>query len=259
MRPPTSNAISQGKHGQYNAVDYRAKDQNNNWNKGIYAPCKMRISFYGDNGTAGKQIQAYDEAGRRHGFAHTESIAVAVSSWVEKGQLIGTMGYTGYTIPSGVNGTHLHWTILSSGTYIYPPSLITEPFNQNNQGDDMILSTEAVKTIYRRLLKREGDPGGIKNYTGKSYRDWEGDMLGSQEFKNANTIVVEKPVEVVKEVIKEVEVVKDNPAQKQQIDELSKALAIKDNEIAVLKAQVGDNSKWETFKALIRELFNFRS
>ena len=84
-------------------------------------------------------------------------------------------------------------------------------------------------------------------------------MLGSQEFKNANTIVVEKPVEVVKEVIKEVEVVKDNPAQKQQIDELSKALAIKDNEIAVLKAQVGDNSKWETFKALIRELFNFRS
>lgn len=36
-----------------------------------------------------------------------------------------------------------------------------------------------------------------------------------------------------------------------------KVIAAQAKEIESLKAQVGDNSKWETFKALIRELFNF--
>lgn len=51
-----------------------------------------------------------------------------------------------------------------------------------------------------------------------------------------------------------------------QIGELTKVVGIKDKaiadqlkEIEALKAQVGDNSKWETFKALIRELFNFNN
>lgn len=39
-----------------------------------------------------------------------------------------------------------------------------------------------------------------------------------------------------------------------KITELGKVIVIKDNEIASLKAQVGDNTKWETLKALIREL-----
>jgi len=46
-----------------------------------------------------------------------------------------------------------------------------------------------------------------------------------------------------------------------QISDLGKAISIKDNtitsltkEVESLKAQVGDNSKWETFKALIREI-----
>lgn len=43
--------------------------------------------------------------------------------------------------------------------------------------------------------------------------------------------------------------VKINDLQKAEIDRLNK-------EVESLKAQVGDNSKWETFKALVRELFN---
>lgn len=48
-----------------------------------------------------------------------------------------------------------------------------------------------------------------------------------------------------------------------QVNDLTKSNEAKDavitaqqKEIESLKAQVGDNSKWETFKALIRELFN---
>lgn len=152
MRPPTANEISQKKHGIYNAVDYRAKDENNNWRKEIYAPCDMRISFYGDNGNAGKQIQAFDTAGRRHGFAHTESCAVAVGTNVKKGQLIGIMGYTGLTDPDNVpDGTHLHWTIrLADGnTYVYPPTLITEPFGSEREQMTKSEAYTVVDGFYR--------------------------------------------------------------------------------------------------------------
>lgn len=79
---------------------------------------------------------------------------------------------------------------------------------QEVKGDDMTLSTEAVKTIYRRLLHREGDAGGVKNFTGKTLDFTLKDMVGSKEFKALhtvnNTVVVEKPVEIIKEVVKEV-------------------------------------------------------
>lgn len=41
-----------------------------------------------------------------------------------------------------------------------------------------------------------------------------------------------------------------------RIAEITKALAIKDGEIERLKAQVGDSTKWQTFKALIKELIS---
>lgn len=76
------------------------------------------------------------------------------------------------------------------------------------EGDDMTLSTEAVKVLYRRLFNREGDAGGVKNYTGKTLDFALKDMVGSKEFKALhtvnNTVTIEKPVEVVKEVVKEV-------------------------------------------------------
>lgn len=75
------------------------------------------------------------------------------------------------------------------------------------QGDNnVILTEEAVKTLYRRLFKREGDPSGVKNYTGKTLDFALSDMSGSEEFKRTHTIekIVEKPVEVIKEIIMEV-------------------------------------------------------
>lgn len=95
------------------------------------------------------------------------------------------------------------------------------------QGDSMILSTEAVKTLYRHLFKREGDPGGVTNYTGKTLDAALKDMTGSAEYRAVNTVnntvtvekpvevfvdrVVEKIVEVPVEVVKEVQVVVEKP------------------------------------------------
>lgn len=75
---------------------------------------------------------------------------------------------------------------------------VVEPLPQG--GSNVILTEEAVKTLYRRLFSREGDAGGVRNYTGKTLDFALNDMLGSQEFKRIHT------VETVKEVIKEVQV-----------------------------------------------------
>lgn len=126
----------------------------------------------------------------------------------------------------------------------YAINAYNEVLNTNNQGgNEVTLSTDAVKTLYKRLFNREGDTGGVKNYTGKSLDFALGDMLGSQEFKNSHvkTVTVEKPVEKI--VTKEV--FKDNPAHLTRIAELEKQLAEK---------PVNTDTKWETFKSLIREL-----
>jgi hypothetical protein len=114
------------------------------------------------------------------------------------------------------------------------------------KGDDMTLSTEAVKTIYRRLLNREGDPGGIKNFTGKTLDFTLKDMVGSKEFKALhtvnNTVVVEKPVEVIKEVVKEVIV--EKPVE-----------VIKEVERVVEKpVPLADLSMGQLFEALVNKI-----
>ena len=48
--------------------------------------------------------------------------------------------------------------------------------------------------------------------------------------------------------------VKDGDIWKNTASGLQQAVETKDKEIATLKSQVGDNSKWETLKALVREL-----
>lgn len=73
-------------------------------------------------------------------------------------------------------------------------------------GNDVVLQEGDVQVLYRKLFNREGDPGGVRNYTGKTLEFTLQDMLGSDEFRGAHTIdrvverVVEKPVEVIKEV-----------------------------------------------------------
>lgn len=126
MRPPTNNVITQGQHGATKAVDYSARPDAT-----VYAPEDMSWDSYArrGRGDAGNALRM-NGANGLHQFAHLERILISPGQSVKKGQAIAIMGYTGYTIPAGPNGRHLHWWIKrSNGSYVYPPIVITEKFN----------------------------------------------------------------------------------------------------------------------------------
>lgn len=54
----------------------------------------------------------------------------------------------------------------------------------NQGGTNVTLTSDDVQQLYRNILGRDGDAGGIKNYTGKTLAFALADMMGSQEFKN---------------------------------------------------------------------------
>lgn len=133
IQPPTSNYITQGKHGQYNAVDYAARTSRlmpTMNNRNIYAVEDGKITSYGWHTTMGNRLELTSTDGkRRWGFGHLESASVKAGATVKRGQLIGVMGHTGYTIPSGYYGTHLHLVCVSNGKYVYPPNVMNTAFS----------------------------------------------------------------------------------------------------------------------------------
>lgn len=123
MQTISQNAITQGQHGQYNAVDIGPYPD-----PYYYAPENGTITSFGDSGTCGLRLVLEGPTGR-HGFCHNESALVKVGDVVKRGQKLAKMGYTGYTQPDDVpQGTHVHWVIYRNGVYVYPPTLINEPF-----------------------------------------------------------------------------------------------------------------------------------
>lgn len=147
MMPPTGNAKkvyypdkegdAMYMHGAAKAIDYRAIPD-----PIIYAPEDLTFDSYqqrgvpGTTGDAGMALRARGAHGL-HQFAHT-SESYFNGGTVKKGARIAKMGHTGYTIPSGPAGTHLHyWVKRPDGTFAYPPSLYTEPFNTNQGGNEV--------------------------------------------------------------------------------------------------------------------------
>lgn len=138
MQVPTLNAVTQGEHGQYKAVDYGSSPDST-----FYAPEDGRIDSYGDSGTCGNRLVLVSGA-NRHAFCHLEKPLVSVGQNVKRGQPLGVMGYTGYTIPSGPGGRHLHHVIQVNGTYVYPPSLVNESFIK---GGDMLPEDQRYMSV----------------------------------------------------------------------------------------------------------------
>lgn len=104
---------------------------------------------------------------------------------------------------------------------------------------------ETIKSMYLRLLGREADAGGIATYQkAASTKGWEfvyNDLKNSTEGQNdwawrnpekvrsmeksisdlqkrldekPKEVIIEKPVEVIKEIVKEVEIIKEVPVEK---------------------------------------------
>lgn len=54
-------------------------------------------------------------------YCHLSGIAVQEGQWVPAGTVIGYMGHTGYVLPAGPEGTHLHWEMfIDYGNGQYP-------------------------------------------------------------------------------------------------------------------------------------------
>ena len=116
------------------------------------------------------------------------------------------------------------------------------PINANTSGGSDV---ETIKSMYQRLLGREADKSGIETYQKAAQtKGWEfvyNDLKNSKEgqddwawrnpekvrsleksvndlkaqlAKKPTEVIVEKPVEVIKEVVKTVEVVKEVPVEK---------------------------------------------
>ena len=180
MQPPSTNRITQGQHLASKAVDYSASPD-----PFVYATEDGRVDSYQVRGTgtssAGNVLRIAGATGM-HSFCHLSESYVAVGSTVKRGQKIAKMGYTGYTIPAGVAGTHLHYYVLTPNGYVYPPTLY-------KQGASEMADRTQVNNLYKAILHREGDEGGLNNYTGRNANTIVTDMLGSQEFKNHQAFV----------------------------------------------------------------------
>lgn len=162
MRPPTGNSITQGKHGRFNAIDYSSSPD-----PIFYAPEDVTFHAYLLNaGDAGNNLQVNGAHGR-HGFAHLEESYIKPGQSKKKGEPLGKMGYTGLTIPKGPGGRHLHWVLLRNGIYVYPPTLITEPFG-GSQGGTMVTDKAQLDRLYVAVLGRaRGATEGENVYLGK--------------------------------------------------------------------------------------------
>jgi hypothetical protein len=158
MRAPTTNPITQARHGDFNAVDYSYLPDIY-----FYAPEDGVVTFLQVAGDCGLNLQI-TSGNHRHGFCHLEQSYVAVGDHVKKGQKLGKMGYSGLTIPKGPDGRHLHWVIylINENKYVYPPDLVDE------QGEEMtsqsIIDDLAVRLEYNNAFHVQPTDAEIKGW-----------------------------------------------------------------------------------------------
>jgi murein DD-endopeptidase MepM/ murein hydrolase activator NlpD len=76
---------------------------------------------------AGLVVQIGNPAGNAHRLCHLDSYIVKSGQSVSEGQVVGYMGYTGYTIPAGIGGTHLHWIMFRAGKRVNPQNYVSVP------------------------------------------------------------------------------------------------------------------------------------
>jgi hypothetical protein len=126
MTSPTWGRISQRFHWYHTALDIV-----NTYRTPIKAPESGKVTFVGQMGSgtanAGLVVQIGNPAGNAHRLCHLDSYIVKVGQTVTEGQIVGYMGYTGFTIPTGIGGTHLHWIVFRNGKRTDPLQFVSVP------------------------------------------------------------------------------------------------------------------------------------
>ena len=100
--------ITQGLHW-YNAIDF--SHQGVSCGEPIYAAAGGQIQKTGYSKTLGNYVRILHLNGVVTLYGHLQNILVSSGQEVSQGQTIGLMGYSGYTIPAGPAGCHLHFEV----------------------------------------------------------------------------------------------------------------------------------------------------
>lgn len=103
---PRSHSLSQGLHA-FNAVDL----SNGKCSQPVYAAAGGTTQRVGYQSVAGNYIRVLHPNGVVTFYGHLGNQAVSVGERVLQGQIIGYTGHTGYTIPAGPSGCHLHFEV----------------------------------------------------------------------------------------------------------------------------------------------------
>jgi len=107
---PTPYRITQGLHW-YNAIDFST----GKCGSPIYAAAGGQVQRTGyDYERAGRYVRILHPNGVVTFYGHMSKIAVNAGATVGQGQIIGYIGYSGHTIPSGPGGCHLHFDVRGS-------------------------------------------------------------------------------------------------------------------------------------------------
>jgi len=100
--------ITQGLHF-YNAIDFSHEGMS--CGEPILAAANGVVQKTGYQKIAGNYIRIIHPNGVVTLYGHLSKIIVLPGQEVSQGEIIGYMGHSGYTIPSGPLGCHLHWEV----------------------------------------------------------------------------------------------------------------------------------------------------
>lgn len=103
---PSPCRITQGLHW-YNAIDF----SNGACGEPVYAAAGGIVQKTGFQTVAGNYIRIEHPNGVITLYGHLSKILVVPGQQVSQGEIIGYTGYSGYTIPAGVAGCHLHFEV----------------------------------------------------------------------------------------------------------------------------------------------------
>ena len=103
---PAPCYITQGLHF-YNAIDF----SNGVCGQPVYAAASGIVQKTGYTSQGGRYVRIQHPNGVITYYGHLSRVAVNAGSRVYQGRIIGYVGYTGHTIPSGPAGCHVHFDV----------------------------------------------------------------------------------------------------------------------------------------------------
>ena len=103
---PSPCRITQGLHW-YNAIDF----SNGKCGEPVFAVAGGKVQRTGYQRVAGRYIRILHPSGIVTFYGHLSKISVRAGQRVLQGEIIGYTGYSGYTVPAGPKGCHLHFEV----------------------------------------------------------------------------------------------------------------------------------------------------